>query len=142
MIRTTSFCFVAALLVLPASPTAGDVPPRLPDLHPLLVTYTPPDHIGGEPSFAEEPASVKGIEGGSILIRGRGDLEDVTALLGTDTLYAEPDEIGFRIVLEMPARSAEVYVNDGMEDHYITLEPVRDSLKPKSGKAPGPPREP
>ncbi len=127
MTATRCLSLFAAFVLMLASPTAGDTLVR-PGLHPLLVTFTPPDYVGGEPMFSEEPASVRGIEGGTILIRGRGDLEDVTALMGGDTVFAEPDEIGFRIVLEMPAEGVEVYVADGMEDHNITLDPVRDSL--------------
>src|SRR5262249_49035209 len=99
--------FITALLLIPVAPVR---------LHPLIVTYTPPGYIGGAPDEYEDPESLKGLEGGTVKIAGRGDLQTVAATLGNDTLVVQPDISGWSISLPMPAKRAVVFVSDGMED--------------------------
>src|SRR6185436_20380169 len=88
MTGTRWLSLVATLVLIPALSVRHMV------AHPLIVTYWPPEYIGGDSVLYEDPDAVRGFEGGTVQILGRGDLEGVTATLGTDTILAFPDAIG------------------------------------------------
>src|SRR6185436_811033 len=109
MTGTRWLSLVATLVLIPALSVRHMV------AHPLIVTYWPPEYIGGDSVLYEDPDSVPGIEGGTVQILGRGDLEGVTASIDKDTLYARPDDIGigWTITVRMPREPAVSKLSDG-----------------------------
>ncbi|MBI4500302.1 MAG: hypothetical protein HY700_03985 [Gemmatimonadetes bacterium] len=131
---------VATMVLLPAPRLARVVRPRAGDVlnlpartfssrtRPLVVRYTAPAYAGGEAVTFEDPTSIRGLEGGSLEVRGPGNPDGLVVAMGDTLFQASKDESRWQVRLGMPPSPAVLRIRDGPVERLLGLEPVRDTI--------------
>lgn len=133
----------AASVTRVAAPRRGDVldgpgagRARGSILSPLVAVVTPPAYTGRRAATVEEPASLAGIAGSEVVVRGRGAATRIRASLGDSSVAAGTDGSRWEVRFRMPASARALRLADGVAERVVTIEPFPDSLPVATLKSP------
>lgn len=97
-------------------------------LSPLVGVVTPPAYTGRRAVTIDEPASLAGIAGSEVVLRGRGNASRIRALLGDTAVRAATEGDRWSVRFTMPATARALRLADGAAERVVTIEPWPDSL--------------
>ena len=114
-------------------PTPGDASRRaslfavVNPLATISVRVVPPAYARRASSTADDPTTIQGLAGSTLVITGRSGLAAVTATLGTRAVPAAARARQWEIAVSMPAAPGILRFTAGRHERLVALRPVVDS---------------
>jgi hypothetical protein len=97
-------------------------------LSPLVVIVTPPAYTGRSAVTLEDPSSIEGLAGSTVILRGRATSTGVTASLDDAALDVATSGGRWSATFRMPQRPEAVRLKHRTTERIVILEPRIDSV--------------